>query len=134
MDISKLLETVLFIFFGSLDNSPVIWIQAHQDSWFVEEHAVDLLEGTTTRLNSKEISQRDEYEANDAPDPATKLVFDMCRRYMTSRQFFSDRLPEKVAANIAQTNGCYHHDNKLHYHQLMLWHSHSRERHTFESQ
>lgn len=72
-----------------LEDLSMVWIETHQQSWLVKEHAVDLLECTSRSLNAKEVGDWDHAEADDAPDP------------------------EEVAANVVQSDGSDHDDDEL---------------------
>ena len=63
------LEASLFVR-RSIPNDPgVVLVQAHADSWLVEEHLVDLLERASGSLNTEEPGQWHERGADDAPNP-----------------------------------------------------------------
>lgn len=76
-NVSKLLKPLLLIGTSPSNDTCVVGVKSHANSWLVEKHLVDLLKSTSGRLHTKEVRQWDERGTDDSPDPeviATNVV------------------------------------------------------------
>ena len=89
INVCKIPVSLLFIRLAAPNYLPIFLVQTHAESWFLEEHGINLLQRPSRCLHTKEVCKWHERRANHSPDP------------------------EVVALDVVETDGCDHYDDKV---------------------